>query len=132
MQSEKKYGERLHRLIREIGLYMKHCLYDMLLTTDQVSSITIDSAIGDDDWRLIQKAVALGLLYPNINPKNPDELPNREGTFHLAYALAPSFRLLPRRGKARSLRTVRRFAKSGQDVEETVVSYVDAKQKSLF
>ncbi len=118
--------------MNEIGLYMKHCLYDRPLTTDQVSSITIDSHISGREWQLIQRAVALGLLYPNINPRNPDELPVQEGTFHLAYALAPHFRLLPRRGKSRSLKSVRHFSETGKDAEEIDGVEASPRQKTLF
>jgi hypothetical protein len=85
---------------------MKRSLHESPLTTDQISSIRIDRSIDDYTWRLIKNAVMLGLLFPNTNANNPDEMPEREGTFHFAYILAPVFRLLPRRGKARSLRTV--------------------------
>lgn len=81
-------------------------LHEQPLTTDQVTSIKIDKNISPREWELIKRAVGLGLLFPNHNANNPDDLPVKEGTFHLAYILAPHFRLLPRRGKSRSLSNI--------------------------
>jgi hypothetical protein len=103
VQSEPDIGPELYALLRRIGLYLRHTLYKEPLTTDQVSSIRIDNGVTREHWRLIQNAVGLGLLYPNVSANNPDQMPEREGTFHFAYVLAPAFRILPRRGRARSL-----------------------------
>jgi hypothetical protein len=54
----------------------------------------------------------LGLLFPNVGANNPDQMPDREGTFHLAYVLAPMYRLLPRRGRAHALRTMLKATES--------------------
>ncbi len=100
VQSEEKYGPQLHTLLMNIGDYMYRRVHQQLLSTDQISSVQIDSWINENTWELIKRAVGLGLLFPNVNTNNPDQMPEREGIFHLAYVLAPYFRLLPRRGKS--------------------------------
>lgn len=63
--------------------------------------------VSDLEWDLIKAAVELGLLYPNLGVSTRDEMPEREGTFHVAFILAPNFFLLPRRGASRSLSTIK-------------------------
>ena len=98
-------GLDLYKLLKRIGVHMQDCFYKKGLNTDQVTSLTVTER-DSDYWPLIKRAVGLGLLYPNVNPNNPDAVPVSEGTFHLAYALAPHFRLLPRRGSSISLKTI--------------------------
>jgi len=81
-------------------------LHEEPLTTDQITSVTLSTQTDGEKWTLVRRAAGLGLLFPNVGVHNPDQMPEREGTFHLAYVLAPHFRLLPRRGKARKLETV--------------------------
>ena len=81
-------------------------LHEKPLTTDQVTSVVVDGTIAENHWKLVCVAVGHGLLHPNVGSGNPDEMPWREGTFHLAYAFAPHFLLLPRRGKAVSLNSI--------------------------
>jgi hypothetical protein len=106
VNSEPHLGPALYIFLKEIGQYMHACLHDQPVTTDQVSSIKIDSDISDVHWEVIKRAVGLGLLFPNFGPSYRDEMPDREGVFHLAYILAPHFFILPRRGKYRSLSTI--------------------------
>ncbi len=105
-RSEPPFGDDLYELIQQIGQYMREHLHGRKLTTDQVSSVSTRLDIEDAIWDRVKCAVGLGLLYPNVNPKNPDELPVRKGTFHLAYALAPEFQILPRRGRSVALSTI--------------------------
>ena len=95
-------GPALHAFLCMLGDYMHANLHKRPLTADQVTSVTIDKNVSDEDWKLVCVAVGHGLLHPNVGSGNPDEIPWREGTFHLAYAFAPHFLLLPRRGKAAS------------------------------
>ena len=99
-------GPALHAFLCLLGDYMHANLHKRPLTTDQVTSVTIDKGVSDEHWRLVCVAVGHGLLHPNVGSGNPDEMPWREGTFHLAYAFAPHFLLLPRRGKAASLTSI--------------------------
>lgn len=85
---------------------MRYKLHACPLATDQISSITIDKNIPEQYWKLIQRAVGLALLFPNINVNNPDQLPEREGTFHVAYILSPLFRTLPRKGQSQKLTSI--------------------------
>ena len=108
VQSEPEVGPELHQFIKQIGEYMQYSLYDRPLTTDQMSFIRLTQKTDRAYWPLIQHGVALGLLYPNVNTNDPDELSKGNGTFHLAYVLAPLFRILPRRDKALGLSTLMR------------------------
>jgi hypothetical protein len=81
------------------------------LSSDQISSIRIDDKISSKNWKLIQRAVSLGILYPNISANNPDQMPIKSGVFHLAYVLSPYFNILPRRGRSAKLETVLRYKK---------------------
>ncbi len=110
-----QFGNDLYQFINMIGEYLRNAFIGKPLSTDQISSIEIDRSLSEEEWTLIRWAVSLGLLYPQINPNNPDELPIRTGTFHLAYALAPLYRTMPRRGKARSLASIRKWWYSRQD-----------------
>lgn len=101
------------------------------LTTDQVSSITIDNSISDHDWNLVCVAVGHGLLHPNVNANNPDEMPVKVGTYHLAYALAPHFLLLPRRGKSVKLRSVQAYHQLSEK-DRASARKSDSKQLQLF
>lgn len=103
VQSEPTHGPALHELLVAIGTFMRESIHLERLTTDQVSSVIVDRDVTPETWKLVETAVGLGLLFPNISAHNPDQMPVSVGTFHLAYVLAPHFRLLPRRGKARKL-----------------------------
>jgi hypothetical protein len=109
IQSEQEYGPELYRFINMLGKYMQDSLHKHRLSTDQISSVAIDQKITDTEWFLVKRAVALGLLYPNVSANSPDQMPEREGVFHLAYVLAPHFRLLPRRGRSRNLRIIMQY-----------------------
>jgi hypothetical protein len=108
-RSYPEVGDELHAFLRMLGEYMRADLHDKPLTTDEVTSVQITDTISDKDWKLVCVAVGQGLLHPNIGSANPDVMPWREGTFHLAYALAPHFLLLPRRGKAATLTAIQEF-----------------------
>jgi hypothetical protein len=112
VQSEPECGRDLYRFLMLIGTFMHSDLVDRKLSTDQVSSVVVDDTVSDEEWDLVQNAVGLGLLFPNLALNSGDEMPERSGVFHLAYVLAPYFQILPRRGTARSLRTVIDVARS--------------------
>lgn len=98
IQSEKYYGRELYEFYKSIGEYLNKSLHSKKLGTDIISSIEIDSEISDKEWEFIKVGVELGILFPNINNNYPDQLPVKDGVFRFAYALAPAFRLLPRKG----------------------------------
>lgn len=133
VRSFPEVGPELHAFLRMLGEYMHEDLFGKPLTTDQVSSVTIDNNVSEREWELVREAVGNGLLYPNIGSGNPDEMPWKEGTFHLAYALAPYFLLLPRRGKAARLSTIKKFNEkksfmkksSGKDSGDQQLSLLD-------
>lgn len=100
VQSEPQYGPDLYKFLSTVGDFMRQGLHENLLGTDQISSIEIDKPITDHEWEVIKNAVGLGLLFPNINLNSGDQMPERIGTFRLAYVLAPNFKILPRKGKS--------------------------------
>ena len=124
-------GPELHSFLCMLGDYMRVSLYEKPLTTDQITSVTIDDTVSEVEWKLVRVAVGHGLLHPNIGFGNPDEMPWREGTFHLAYALAPHFFLLPRRGKSVKLTAIKKFNATSQIKDKTRMKYGN-KQFSLF
>lgn len=111
-------GPELHELLCMIGNFMHSELHEKPLTTDQITSLVINESISDKDWKLITVAVGHGLLHPNVGQGSTNEIPWKEGTFHLAYALAPHFLLLPRRGKAVTLNTIQEFNGMSQGQRE--------------
>jgi hypothetical protein len=115
-------GPELHALLCMLGEFMKADLHKRPLTTDQITSVAIDDSISDSDWRLVRVAVGYGLLHPNVGSGNPDEMPWREGTLHLAYALAPHFLLLPRRGKSAKFTTIKQFARMTERQQEAFLA----------
>ena len=124
-------GPALHAFLCLLGDYMHANLHKKPLTTDQVTSVTLDKNVSDEHWKLMCVAVGHGLLHPNVGSGNPDEMPWREGTFHLAYAFAPHFLLLPRRGKAASLATILQD-KESQRQQAKMPSASDPSQLPLF
>jgi len=124
-------GPELHAFLSMLGEYMRANLHERPLTTDQVTSVLIDDAISEREWELIEAAVGDGLLHPNVGLGNRDEMPWHEGTFHLAYALAPHFLLLPRRGKAASLAAMKEHWETAQQGASKFTNHRDG-QLPLF
>jgi hypothetical protein len=102
-------GPALHAFLCKLGTYMQADLHGRPLTTDHVSSVWIDESISNENWNLVCVAIGHGLLHVNTGVGSPDEMPWREGKFHLAYALAPHFLLIPRRGKSVKLKSILDF-----------------------
>ncbi len=98
--SIEEVGPSVHSMLDRIGTYMHSRLHDQPLGTDTLSSVVVDDEVDDRTWDLVKAAAGRGLLYPNTSQSSPEPWPERNGVFHLAYVLAPYFRLLPRRGKA--------------------------------
>jgi hypothetical protein len=115
-------GPELHAFLCMLGDFMHADLHKRPLTTDQITSVAIDDTISEEEWRIVRVAVGHGLLHPNVSGGNPDEMPWREGTFHLAYALAPHFLLLPRRGKSARLTAIRKFSGMTEKQQESVLA----------
>jgi hypothetical protein len=86
-----------------LGKYMERSIHSKKIDTEQIASIDIPKDISEHLWRIITKAVENCLLYPSTREFDPDLLPNKSGTFRLAYILSPYFNLLPRKGTSRSL-----------------------------
>ena len=131
IRSLPEVGPELHEFLLMLGEYMRADLHQKPLTTDQSTSITIDDTISEPEWKLVQVAVGHGLLHPNVGSGNTDEMPWKEGAFHLAYSLAPHFRLLPRRGKAAKLTEIRKFHAMAPKEQEAFIKY-GHKQSYLF
>jgi len=109
-------GHELYAFLRSVGFYLRTGFYERELTTDQVFSIEVKREDGGKWPQIVREAAKLGLMYPNVQTRSPEFMP-MDGIFHLAYALAPVFDLLPRRGKAVRLTTVLRFSSKKAFVE---------------
>lgn len=131
VRSLPEVGPELHEFLCMLGEYMRTDLHEKPLRTDQVSSVTIDDDVSEEEWKLVKVAVGHGLLHPNVGSGNTAEMPWREGTFHLTYALAPHFLLLPRRGKGVKLTAIRKFHAMTQKEKEAVAKYGE-EQLPLF
>lgn len=119
--SHPRIGRHLYMLLNRIGSYCS-AQYHTPLRTDQISALEIDEDVAEEDWEAIRTAVGIGLLFPSTTPSKGDPMPERRGTFHLAYVLAPAFRVLPRRGKARRLETILRTKPVFPDTPESVAA----------
>ena len=95
----------LYDLLNLIGSEFRSRIHDRKISTDTYGSVTIGRSEAWV-WELIVAAVQMGLLYPIVKSNNRDELPYRSGTFRLAYAVAPKFQLLPRKGRPIPLSTI--------------------------
>jgi hypothetical protein len=131
-QALPEVGPELYEFLCMLGTYMHDDLLGKPLTTDQVSSVTIDKdTVTEREWLLVQTAVSEGFLHPNVNPGNPDEMPWKEGTFHLAFILAPHFFLLPRQGKGQRLQIIQNYHGMKQDERKAFLRSREA-QLMLF
>jgi len=132
VKSEPHIGPELFEFVNLLGEFMHASLFHQPLATDQVSSVEIDANLSDVQWVVIKRAVGLGLLYPNLGSGQSDDMPDREGTFHLAYILAPHFFILPRRGAVRPLSTIVRFGELYQTKKSSAGALEELNQPDLF
>jgi hypothetical protein len=105
-KTEPNCREKLHDLLSTLGSYSRHYFLERDFTGDVVSAYKIKRGDPDEYWDLTKRAVQWGLLFPKVNKSNKNDLPRKEGVFHLSNVLAPGFDLLPRRGKAHRLSTI--------------------------
>jgi hypothetical protein len=103
---EKNFGGSLYEFIVGLGEYMHDQIHKSLINTEQISSVEYMATNEEFTWKIIERAVQKGLIYPNINVNNPDEMPYKEGIFHLAFIFAPKFKLLPRKGDSKNLSSI--------------------------
>ncbi len=102
-RAEEGIGFEVYELVTAIGRFANATTHAAHISTDAVTTVRVDAAVSDRTWQAVMKACDLGLLYASVSWSNPDQWPMRSGYFHLAYVLAPHFRILPRRGRARRL-----------------------------
>lgn len=92
----------LEEIIDLVGAEFFYRLHQIELGTDTYGTIKLKDSIStlnnESIWSVVKDAVDEGLLYPIMNKSNPDMVPQRGGSYRLAYALAPKFRLMPRKG----------------------------------
>jgi len=105
-RNEINFGTGLYEFIDIIGRHMQNYIHNQKLGFEQISSIEINSDNDPDLWKLVERAVQKGILYPNININNHDDMPYQEGVFHLAFIFSPKYRLLPRKGDARNVAVI--------------------------
>lgn len=99
LQSE-EHGRRLHRLVSLLGSYMSGVIHQKELGTDFISSFSVDFSESLEVSDTVKEAVGLGCMFPSVNPKDPDRMPEEGGVFHLGFKFAPHFKILPRKGKS--------------------------------
>lgn len=99
-------GKEAFELFSQIGRFLKEKLHDDKIGTNTYNSFNYN--IDDDKiWSYIETAVDLGLIYPDsIGKENENKMPNRKGTFGLAFCLSPHFYLMPRKGNSVSLKNI--------------------------
>lgn len=102
-------GKKAFELFNSIGRFFKDRLHTDRIGTTTFNSFKFDLA-DDECWNCIEKAVDLGLIYPDFRGvDNDNKMPNRNGRFSFAFCLAPYFFLMPRKGDALSLGMIKRF-----------------------
>lgn len=112
--SHPRVGKTVFELLDAIGHYAEDQLHNQALRSDQTSGVQVDSSISTELWDSVKAAVGIGLLFPQTTPSKGDPMPEKEGTFHLAYVLAPFFRILPRRGRPKRLSVIQAFQRTAR------------------
>lgn len=101
-------GKAAFELFTRIGRFLKDKLHSDKISTSTYNSFVFDS--NQEDWKYIEKAVDLGLIYPDFRGiDNNDKMPNRNGKFSLAFCLAPYFFLMPRKGDSVNLSLIENY-----------------------
>ena len=101
IRAEKDIGPEIYDFISAIGTGLSKLIHEQKLTSDQYGSINISESDFNRYREYIERAVGLGLLYPNMQQERQDELPEHEGTFRLAYVLAHVFICFLEKAKAK-------------------------------
>lgn len=102
LQSE-EHGRLLHGIISGLGTRLNAMIFNRKIGTDFVSSFTVQFGHDKQLDGAIKSAVAIGSVFPSVNPKDPNRMPEDGGTFHLGFKFAPHFKIIPRKGKSISL-----------------------------
>ncbi|MEM7243058.1 MAG: hypothetical protein AAF429_12810 [Pseudomonadota bacterium] len=111
-----KRGLELMLLIEQAGTYFEYRLHHHKISTDLHGAIKLNPRDDQIDWSTLQEGVKYGVVFPNRN-YNVGRVYNANkltASFRMAFALAPKFNLLPRRGKDTSLAVIRRFNSGGK------------------
>lgn len=103
VQSE---GPATYRYVEAIGKWLKDKFFNFPLSTDQISSVQVFEADGDEIQRVMKQAVQLSLLIPHDGNSHTGVETFCHGEFYLAYALAPRFNVMPRKDKSVRLSTI--------------------------
>ncbi len=102
-------GKETFEFFTKIGLFLKEKLHDDKISTNTYNSFNYN-VDNDIYWSHVETAVDLGLIYPvSTGNENENKMPNRVGTFGLAFCLAPHFYLMPRKGLAIPLKNIIEF-----------------------
>lgn len=93
-------GKEAFEFFTIIGLFLKDKLHEDKIGTDTYNAFKYN--VNDNTlWSYVETAVDLGLIYPqSIGNESENKMPNRVGTFALAFCLSPHFFLMPRKGNA--------------------------------
>ena len=99
-------GPGLVSLINDIGDALRGALHADRIPREAPYAFSLDANAGDRVWEAVRHAVHRGVMYPVRTYNRPDRFPQEAGVFRLSYCFAPYYRLLPRAGRERSLRSL--------------------------
>jgi len=123
-------GKESFELFMRIGRFLKDKLHTDKVGTSSYNSFSYD--LNDQNWKHIEKAVDLGLIYPDFRGiDNNDKMPNRNGKFSLAFCLAPYFFLMPRKGDSVKLSVIEKYGSYSKYLKLTKIDPNVINQYSL-
>lgn len=125
VRSEANVGPELFELVFCVGRFLAHQLHGGPLATDQLGAFRYDLPSDDLKWRAVAKGFGVGIICQN--DADPEGLPSPDDAFRLSFVLAPYFRLVPRRGRARSLKMILEWAARNR---ESINTDINALNKS--
>ncbi|WP_417655492.1 hypothetical protein [Pseudoalteromonas atlantica] len=123
-------GKESFELFMRIGRFLKDKLHTDKVGTSSYNSFSYD--VHDKNWKHIEKAVDLGLIYPDFRGiDDHDKMPNRNGKFSLAFCLAPYFFLMPRKGDSVNLSIIEKYGSYSKYLKLTKIDLNAINQYSL-
>jgi hypothetical protein len=117
-------GKNVFDLIVRIGQFFKKSLHSENYNGTYYHSI---KNIDVQHFKLIKKAVDLGIIYPNFSSvDDSNKMPSRAGSFSFAYCLSPYFYLMPRKGGQAN------FSSIVKGVRVNNSTFIDESQFEMF
>jgi hypothetical protein len=117
-------GKNVFDLIVRIGQFFKKSLHSENCNGIYYHSI---KNIDFQHFKLIKKAVDLGIVYPNFSSvDDSNKMPSRTGSFSFAYCLSPYFYLMPRKGGQANFSSIMKGVKVSNS------TFIDENQFEMF